>query len=504
MWFMMMLSLVCLVVILQVEGVVEPTCSVGESCANEKDKSRKYYWPTAFGHPSHYGVAPWPQPTNLSTSFSWRWHHPDGVFHELPIAVVIDDQKNVYASAERYSYKLSPNGEVIWKYQQIAGTPDGPSIMDGTFFGDTTSGHVFAVDMETGKEKWVKKVDTTICGDTGFLSAYHGVVIVSTGTKECHAGPGCKTVRALNASNGNQLWEFDTDNAMWDFMAQFTQDDTVIFQDSSGVIYRLELERGKLLWKNGGVPGSWTDGTQFLGSNGIVYQTNNDLEMTGSGNLGAYRVSDGTFLWKQEVPKSPNTSPVVGRLGKSDRLSVVMPIGHQTGFGAFPPTVLFLWSWFSWLGVTTAWIILKPIHLFSIWLGDYQRFLWRTVPRQHDIYVFDAETGSLQWKWEGPINYQVNANGDEAAFQDRVNLKMRTACWPTPWSAARIGSDGTIYVGDESGIFFAIRDVNGDNRIDDDEVSAFNTQTNFPSCGSAHAPGMVVVANCDSIWAWKS
>jgi len=494
-----LLPFLCFIV--RVQSEEESTCRAGAACGEEEPSP--YFWPTAFGHVSHYGVAPWPSPTNLSATLSWSWHHPDGRFRELPIGVVIDDKKNLYVSADQHSYKLSPDGAVLWTHKNPpGGTPDGPSIMDGSFFADSAEGFVFALDMETGVQKWISKVDDRICGDTGFVSAHQGVVVVATGSRRVAIGEdGCGVVRGLNASDGSALWALEPENGLWDFMAQFPDDGSVVFQDCSGVIHRAGLTDGSLIWKGGGVPGSWTDGTQFLGPNGIVYQTNNN-----PGTLGAYRLSDGKLLWKQSVPKSPNTSPVVGRLRKDGHLSVVMPIGHQTPYGGMPPAVL-VFQYLPFLQRAPDLLkaaIFLPLHYFSIWLGDYQHHLWRNEPRLHEVWVFDAETGDLQWRWEGPVQYRMNANGDEEAFLDRSSRGVRTVCWPTPWSAARIGSDGTIYIGNENGHFFAIRDSNGDNRIDAGEVSSFDTGTNFPSCGSAHAPGMIAAANCDSVYVWKS
>mmetsp|Transcript_7531 Transcript_7531/g.9724 ORF Transcript_7531/g.9724 Transcript_7531/m.9724 type:complete len:86 (-) Transcript_7531:83-340(-) len=82
---------------------------------------------------------------------------------------------------------------------------------------------------------------------------------------------------------------------------------------------------------------------------------------------------------------------------------------------------------------------------------------------------------------------------------------IRPISCPTPWSAPRIGSDGTIYVGNQNGDFYAIRDANGDGRIDNEkEVSVYKTKGVFTHIGSAHAPGMLVAVNFDSVFVFKS
>ena len=41
----------------------------------------------------------------------------------------------------------------------------------------------------------------------------------------------------------------------------------------------------------------------------------------------------------------------------------------------------------------------------------------------------------------------------------------RVACVPNGWSAPTITADGTVFLGNEEGPFFALRDADGDGRV---------------------------------------
>lgn len=59
-----------------------------------------------------------------------------------------------------------------------------------------------------------------------------------------------KYVKALNASSGEILWTYQPDMPVWNFLALFPDDGSLVFQDMSGKAYRLTLE-GQLMWKAG-------------------------------------------------------------------------------------------------------------------------------------------------------------------------------------------------------------------------------------------------------------
>jgi len=148
--------------------------------------------------------------------------------------------------------------------------------------------------------------------------------------------------------------------------------------------------------------------------------------------------------------------------------------------------------------------IFNFFHFLGIALGDYAQKIWQNPSLPTDLLAFNAETGKLRWKWVGPTHRRYMCAGDDEGFITRAQSGERGACCPNTWSAPTIGPDGTIYVGNQDGKFYAVRDANGDNVIDDvTEVSAYDTGAAFSSPGAAFAPGMVVMTACDGVYVFK-
>mmetsp|Transcript_90201 Transcript_90201/g.263789 ORF Transcript_90201/g.263789 Transcript_90201/m.263789 type:complete len:542 (+) Transcript_90201:68-1693(+) len=512
-------------------GSEDETCEAGRGCAGQPGSaSEAYHWPTAHGHWRHYGTSPHVGPFNLSASLAWSWQVPDGQYHDMPLGAAIDDQKNIYVSADQAVWKLSPEGKTLWKWSPplLPGQPknnlipNGASIYEGAVFIDTTDGRFFSIDMETGRQIWVSKVSNNACTDTGFVAVYGGVAVAEID------GPNqyglCSAVVGVNTTDGSRLWSYTTDNPLWDLMVHFLADGTFVFQDVNGKAYRNHLLNGTNIWKNGGEPApSWTDGTQGVGPNGIIYtvsiQANHPACAGGPragaatsgpdcpGWLRAYRLSDGEQLWQKAVPRPPNSSPVVGRLGAGDRLSVVIPVGQQP---SCDPPVVMLWYWFPSIMNRLPGSLAMLIGYLGVKLTErvndaWHQRIWGNPDLPSDVYAFDAETGDFQWRWTGPTYKRFMCPGDEKGYIERSALGIRSASCPTPWSAPRIGADGTIYVGNMNGIFYAIKDLDGNGQIDPDrEVSSFDCEAEFSSIGSAHAPGLMVIASGVKVWAFKA
>ena len=131
------------------------------------------------------------------------------------------------ASENGHLYALNPRtGCRYWTYKARAGIPTAPvvgrySAPDGSqnyavFFGDRKA-NAYAVDAQTGREVWVRKVDThPAAAITGALAYEAGRVFVPVqGLNEegmgGFAGYPCCTFRgsvsALNATTGNVVWK---------------------------------------------------------------------------------------------------------------------------------------------------------------------------------------------------------------------------------------------------------------------------------------------------------
>jgi len=440
-------------------------------------------WPSAMGVPGNYGNSKHLGPKNLTEGFSWSWADQRGRFFTPGIGgTVIDDEKNVYLGANSEIVKFSPNGQVLWKAKPVLHCGvwfDGgfmmnsPSLWGDAIFSATEQGTVFALSAKTGREIWSRQYL-----DAGMLATKYGNGLFNNGFVQVSEGvvvvDGINKVYGFKAVDGTPLWNFEPEVPVWNFKADFPGDGTFVFQTWSGQAYRCRLSDGSLIWKAGGEHGTWTDGNIALGPNNIVYAVNTKwvhpvpqptrpmpeagfhIFNGAKGQLTAFALKDGKRLWSYDFDKPPNNAPAIGRLSPGAGYSVIQPIGQQ----------------------------------------DRQ---WEP----YFVYAFDAETGKLQWRFDGPIQKGLRQATDDLSPSQQQSQHVN--CVPNPWSAPTIDASGTVYIANQEGPVYALRDVNEDGRISGTaEVHSYNTSRAF--CGSeapSIVPGLMAIASCDTMFVWR-
>jgi len=488
--------LVCTAMTSALAEPTAPTCAAGQKCSSGGVDEFGYYWPRARGHVGAYSLTNHTAPKDLSRHVAWKWNHRDGRYGTVITGgPLIDHKKNLYISTETGVYKFSPDGHELWFYRPVTSSiHTAPSIMDGTFFGNVGNGYMFALDMETGKEKWLRRFADNSGDDTAYVESYRGVVI--NALQAAGGGAGNVKIVAVNATNGRRLWDYSEARTLWNFMAMFVGDDTFIYQDISGGVYRRNLFNGTRLWYTEPPffdQGSFTDGFVQLGPggpDGIAY-TCSDHGMGQAGQTGvlrAYRVQDGRFLWGQELLQPCTTWAV------SDGQTVAVgsaPLPGFVGASELP----------SWAGPRAQWLL----HKLSMWLGPKQRYLWGNPPLYSEMHAFDAKTGAVKWRFADIPPWEYKAcRGDEEGLLDRLQKGIRPGCATAGWGSSTMSGDGTIYTPHMDGHLYAIGDANGDGTIDSNtEAVKFETGSASLHMGTAWAPGMMAQATCDTLWVFK-
>ena len=136
-----------------------------------------------------------------------------GAFAAMPL---IDEDGTVYLqdlASNVLAYDLE-TGEQLWEatYDQPTAGPNGLAYEDGTLYG-ATQRDVFALEAATGQETWKRRIVTQDLGigegqAAGFSiqpAVQDGVLYLGEAAK---AGGG--DILALDASDGSELWTFDT------------------------------------------------------------------------------------------------------------------------------------------------------------------------------------------------------------------------------------------------------------------------------------------------------
>jgi len=439
-----------------------------------------YHWPHSLGHVGSFSSTKHVGPKNLTKAFAWEKQNPLGRFITPGMGgTAIDDKSNIYINWQPKIAKFSPDGAMLWEYDPnphcgvfLNGIPvrwseywgyhtfNSVVLWGGALFSTTERGAAFAISMETGEEIWSRQVlkEHHPWGvmSNSFLQIYKGILVMDTVLK----------AHGLNATTGDELWAFKPDEILWSFLASTTGDGTIVFQDIAGTVYRTNLRDGTLIWKAHGVTGSWTDGSAIVGPNSIVYAVNADLpgdlsrpgaiKTVRSNKIRAYSLADGKLLWQKELPKPPNNVPAIVRLSPGADFSVIQAMGIQ-----------------------------------NYWNQTYH------------IHTFDAATGELQWVFDGPRQMGKWQASYDLPWEEQQKLKV--FCIPTPWSAPTVDATGTVYIGNQEGPFYALRDANGDGRVEGEgEVSSFETMRAFiGSEAPSFAPGMIAVNSCDKLHVFK-
>mmetsp|Transcript_101778 Transcript_101778/g.308839 ORF Transcript_101778/g.308839 Transcript_101778/m.308839 type:complete len:518 (+) Transcript_101778:32-1585(+) len=482
----------------------EATCPAGQRCAAQGAAGGvAHHWPSTRGRDGRLSHSPHVGPRNLSAALAWTWNHPGGKYHTvINGGPLIDQDRNIYLTSLDGIRKFDLDGKTLWTFHVESGAMCGmPVLMGAALYASATTGIIFSLSLETGQYIWSVTMPRSIGMDIHSLGIQDNVLLAATGgTLNMQPPTGNDMVSALNATDGSLLWEFRPDVATWNFLPVFTEDGTFVFQDQIGGVYRVRVDSGELLWRAGYIGHlgeTWMDGGVMLGD-GIVYavRTSVPLSMLGPfrpGDLSAYGLSDGRLLWRQEVPHPPHSWPVVGRLHNSSRPLVLLPIGSQCGTPgvmSLPPALP------TWLKVA--------VHLFSLWLGDWSRFLWRNPEYPTEVRAFDAETGAFAWSWAPPAWRRLAFPGDEEGLLERLEAGTQPFCIPNPWGSPTLDAAGTVYLSNMNGHVYAIRDENGDGAIDHaTEVDSFHAGSAFSHPGPSLAPGVLAVASCDTLYVFK-
>lgn len=105
----------------------------------------------------------------VGTSQAYGWINP---------VAIGPDGKIYYTSSDRYLYAMRPDRFIEWTYKALTIPANGPVVDDknNIYFSDI-EGNIYCIDGNTGKERWVKKINDKQVGDLiiskdGWVFAY--------------------------------------------------------------------------------------------------------------------------------------------------------------------------------------------------------------------------------------------------------------------------------------------------------------------------------------------
>jgi len=302
--------------------------------------------------------------------------------------------------------------------------------------GSTTSGYVFAIDLDSGDELWATWASNEIAGVKGSVACKGGIVVVATDRctdRYCYRyrnqtnplTPGNQWVRGLSAADGSSVWQYKTFQPMWSMIPLWGPGTSVMFQDWEGRVYSLDYLTGAEIFKVGGDIGTHTNAAAVYspGHNtvialGVKHYTNGRCNpypapgilpscWTWPGTRGfvrAYNASSGRKVWELETPEPPASASISALNSPSFHTRLVVTMGHNCYLGA-----------------------------------------------SSQIWGLDPNNGHTRWIKEGPTLWTGFCAGDKEGADIRRAMGGREKCHPNSWSMPVADSTGDLYIGNQVG-----------------------------------------------------
>ena len=243
----------------------------------------------------------------------------------------------------------SRSGSVAWTYRHSVGAWPGfdkQALDNGVVYCGSATGHVYAVDPNTGGELWVSALSSDTATNVYQPKVSGGVVFVGF----THFNPAALEIRggvaALDEQTGKLLWEQmlphgDSLDKTGVFSGVFLTPSQVVVQASDDIMYGFDRQTGRLTTtipittfesSASGNPGLPEDLPSFASTNGLLFAASPTLR-----SVTALSASDLHHLWTIAFPWGSPTSVVADE----DRLYAGAAGGQ---FGAFDLNGALLWS----------------------------------------------------------------------------------------------------------------------------------------------------------------
>lgn len=319
---------------------------------------------------------------------------------------------------------------VGWQHNIQSGGIGAPVLADGVLYVSNQNGRLYALDSQTGDERWSKVLGREIVSPVAIAG---GVVYLGSDRYRLYA---------LDSQTGETLWEFQTQAEI--YAAPLVLDGRAYFGSSDGTVYAVDVATQEAIWQVeiGSWlfwPLAWADGTLYAASDTGLFAldsetgterwametgsfwnapaVNNGLVYAGSddGRFSALDAASGEVIWQFEDDDEAWSPPAVGNglVYVGNRNQVLYALDAASGEE-------------RWRFEAADWTTTDPTLVEGVLYlgeGNHDR---REGPR--NLYALDAQTGVELWRFE--------ASG-----------RLLTA--PLP-------GDGVVYVMTVTGIVYAL------------------------------------------------
>ncbi len=362
-----------------------------------------------------------------------------------------------------------------WEYESGGEINGGLAIVGNTLYAANFKNQTFALDLRTGKPRWISRAAGNIVMSTPIVTG--GLVVIGSGANSVTVDttdqylwsvPQGDDVIAYRAQDGTPAWKLHTLGE--DMASVGMSGSTLVLANGDMHAYGIDAKSGKVVWKRA-IPGVDTMGsTAVIGSTayviasmGVPYQYGTNTHVL------ALSVKDGRTLWSAPYGNS-DCSPTVAQ----GLVFVEASINYR--HDPFP-------------------------------IGGY-----------NEVYALDAQTGKLRWKYtskhegyytsvgssersvagmyaKGVFYQSLPVSSEFAAFDAAGGKLLWDIDTEGTVKMSPIVSDGLVYFGDSSGLLYVVDAKTG--RVKDTRVF----RKPFSTASPVLYGNTMFVANGDTIYA---
>lgn len=277
-----------------------------------------------------------------------------------------DRQRTGYLPVEG----INPPFKRLWKHGDKPLLEFPPAIADGTMYFVDNDGYAHALDTETGKTRWNRRIAKLNATTPTYSKGRLYIVNLEPGQ-----------VMSLNAENGKEVWKKSL--PCRSESSPVVVRDRMYFGCENGVLYALKKSNGEEVWETsvaGAIKGApaYDDGTLYVGDYG--------------GAMTAVRASNGEIQWQTQAlgpglgqPGAFYSTPAVafGRVYIGNNDSRVYSFDADTG------ELAWTFSTGGWVysGPTVAQVPGTPP---TVYIGSFDG----------NVYALDSESGEARWTFD--------------------------------------------------------------------------------------------------------
>ena len=212
------------------------------------------------------------------------------IYHEKVYLATVDE--NNEAKAALVALELN-TGTIKWKYPVRSSVKNTIAVSEGLVLAQDVEGYLYAVDANSGKLVWEKKlqISQTLPTLIEGLVVREGIVYAGSGMGLC----------AVDVKTGKELWKNKSWHQNQGSTATMTVNDSVLISSSHwGELLGNEVTTGKLKWRIS------KDGIRHRSSSAVMY--NDVFYLTSDRSLFIMEIKTGRILVKKELSYNVNVA----------------------------------------------------------------------------------------------------------------------------------------------------------------------------------------------------